>query len=79
MSWSEFANLLQGILPETPLGQIVSIRCEENKEILKYFTPDQHRIRNDWRAQHSAVEDMTNAEKEKDNAEIQELLRKAFG
>lgn len=79
MPWSEFANLLQGILPETPLGQIVSIRSEENKEILKYFTPDQHRIRNDWRAQHSEVEDMTNAEKEKDNAEIQEMLQKAFG
>ena len=49
MSWSEFTTLLAGIMPETPLGQVVSIRSEDDKETLKHFTPDQHRIRNEWR------------------------------
>jgi hypothetical protein len=50
MSWGEFCTLLSGIMPETPLGQIVSIRSENDKEILKHFTPEQHRIRNEWRS-----------------------------
>ena len=50
MKWSEFKSLLVGIGPETPLGRIVSIRAEDNKDILKHFSKEQHRIRNDWRA-----------------------------
>ena len=49
MSWDEFKDLLVGLSPETPLGRIVSIRAEENREILKHFTPEQNRIRWEWR------------------------------
>jgi len=50
MKWNEFKALLIGISSETPLGRIVSIRAEDDKEILKHFTKDQHRIRNEWRS-----------------------------
>lgn len=33
--------LLSGLMPETPLGKIVATRCEENKEILKHFSPEE--------------------------------------
>ena len=49
MKWDEFADLLSGLGPDTALGRIVSIRAEDNDEILKHFTPEQHRIRNEWR------------------------------
>ena len=49
MKWDEFRDLLVGLGPETPLGRIVSIRAEEDKDVLKHFTKDQHRIRNEWR------------------------------
>lgn len=49
MKWSEFKALLCGISPETPLGRIVSIRAEDNKETLKHFTKEQRRIRSEWR------------------------------
>ena len=48
MKWDEFRSLLVGIGPDTPLGRIVSIRAEDNKEILKHFTPEQNRIRSEW-------------------------------
>lgn len=48
MPWTEFCQLLSGIMPDTPLGKIVSIRTEDDKEILKHFTPDQKRIRAEW-------------------------------
>lgn len=49
MKWDEFKALLCGISTETPLGRIVSIRAEDDKDILKHFTKEQRRIRSDWR------------------------------
>lgn len=49
MPWDEFCSYLSGIMPDTPLGNVVQIRSEEDKEILKNFTPEQKKIRSDWR------------------------------
>lgn len=49
MEWREFVTLLSGIMPETPLGQIIKIRTEDDDDILQHFTTEQHRIRNEWR------------------------------
>ena len=48
LEWDEFLNLLSGLLPETPLGKVVAIRTEKNPEILKNYTPEQKKIRNEW-------------------------------
>lgn len=48
MKWSEFSALLVGIGPDTPLGRIVAIRAEDDTEVLKNFTKEQNRIRNEW-------------------------------
>ena len=79
MSWSEFCTLLTGIMPETPLGQIVSIRSEEDKEMLKNFTKEQHKIRNDWRNRVNPIRDMSDEEKEAELRKVQEIFAKAFG
>ena len=34
MPWSEFTNLVAGLLPETPLGAVVKIRSEDDPKIL---------------------------------------------
>lgn len=79
MTWSEFSTLLKGIMPETPLGQIVSIRSEEDKDMLKNFTKEQHKIRNDWRNRNNPVRDMSEKEKEEETRKVQEIFAKAFG
>lgn len=48
MSFDEFCTLLSGLKPDTPLGSIVSIRSETDKNIIKHFTPQQKKIRNEW-------------------------------
>lgn len=48
MKWDEFRALLVGISPESPLGRIVSIRAETDKDILKHFNPEQKRIHSEW-------------------------------
>ena len=48
MSYAEFCSLLSGIMPDTPLGQIVSIRAEKDSKVIKKFTKEQKKIRDEW-------------------------------
>lgn len=50
MSWNEFITLLSGLDFKTPLGKIVSIRSETDKEVLKHFSREQRKIRMEWRS-----------------------------
>lgn len=84
MSWGEFCILLAGLNGDTPLGQIVSIRMEEDKEKLDLFTREQHAIRNKWRERLSninkkEIDSMTEEEKQEQVKKIHELIKEAFG
>ena len=79
MEWREFCTLLSGIMPKTPLGMVVQVRSEEDKDILKHFTPSQKRIRNAWRNHHSPVSEMNEDEKRESMLNFQEVIAKAFG
>lgn len=48
MTWDEFSSLLCGLSAGSPLGRIVRIRSETDKETIKRFTKEQKKIRNDW-------------------------------
>lgn len=61
MSWDEFCTLLSGLRHDTPLGNIVSIRSETDKDIIKHFTPQQKKIRSDWLSR--KANNMTNMDK----------------
>lgn len=50
MSYAEFCSLLSGIMYDTPLGQVVSIRAEKDSKVIKNFTNEQKRIRAEWSA-----------------------------
>lgn len=49
MQWDEFSSLLVGLNEKTPLGRVVSIRSEKDPEILKHFTSEMKKLRNEWR------------------------------
>lgn len=72
MKASEFFALLKGLNEKTPLGRIVSIRAENDKEILKNFSKYERDIRNEWRKK------MANNIKEEDMQNILENLKQAF-
>ena len=52
MTCDEFYSLLAGLNPDTPLGNLVQIRSEDDPEILKHYNSAQHRVRNEWRTKH---------------------------
>jgi len=79
MSWNEFCTLLAGIMPQTPLGQVVSIRAENDKDMLKHFTKEQHKIRNKWRSRRANFVVLDKAEAKGQIRAFQEAMKKAFG
>ena len=61
MKWAEFRALLEGLDPNSPIGRVISIRAENDPKIIKYYTKEQQRIRNEWRlkkTKKASVEDM---------------------
>lgn len=81
MSYPEFCRLLSGVTYKTPLGEIVRIRAEDDKEVLKHFTAQEHRIRTEWRSKQTANEfsNMSQADKVKATQEVQQIFAKMFG
>lgn len=79
MEWGEFCTLLTGIMPDTPLGMIVQVRAEEDKDVLKHFTKEQKSIRDTWRSRNPMVDNMTEEEKKDSVAILQDIFAKAFG
>lgn len=77
---SEFKTLLSGIMPETPLGQIVQIRSEKDPKVLKHFNKEQKRIRSEWRRKSAKKQISTMSKEEKRHAvdSINEMFRNMF-
>lgn len=81
MSWPEFFNLLSGLTHDTPLGLVVGIRAEEDKDRLKAFNKDQIKMRSEWRRKIDSkrVQNMSEKDKKKAMSDVQNMLKSMFG
>ncbi|MDO4864642.1 MAG: Gp15 family bacteriophage protein [Ruminococcus sp.] len=50
LPYTEWLLLLSGIMEDTPLGQIVLIRKEDDPKRIKSFSVYEKRIHNEWRS-----------------------------
>ena len=48
LDWGELISDISGLKGDTPLGNIIRIRKEKDPEVLKKFTPEEIKIRNEW-------------------------------
>lgn len=79
MPYAEFVRLLGGLMPETPLGRIVTIRAEKDSKVLKHFTPEQKKIRTEWMLyKNEILKSDVEAYNEKTDR-LQATLSKVFG
>jgi hypothetical protein len=79
MPWPEFSTLVQGLMADTPLGTLITIRGETDPKVIKGFTPDQQRIRREW-LEIKTEKIMQNPEKAKaDLDNLSKILSAAFG
>ena len=77
VTWDEFRSLLAGIAPDTPLGRMVAIRSETDKNVIKNFTRDQKRIYDEWR--NRKAEAMTPETYEKQMQYLEEMMAALCG
>lgn len=78
LTWAEFTRLLSGLLPDTPLGRVVSIRAEKDKKIINAFTKEQKRIRSEWMLHRNEVLKSNSAAYQNKYNRMQKLLKAAF-
>ena len=77
MSWAELSSDISGLMGETPLGNIVQIRSEDDSERLKNFTQDQKNIR--WKYRMKMAQNVDKEEYKKVIAEFQQLFKGMAG
>ncbi len=77
MDYAELSNLISGLMPDTPLGNIIQIRSEDDEEVLKNFTQEQKNIR--WEYRRKLVSKIDQEEYKKVIAEFQKAFKEMAG
>ena len=77
MSWAELSSDISGLMGDTPLGNIVQIRSEDDRERLKNFTQDQKNIR--WKYRMKMAENVDQEEFKKAITDLQKAFKEMAG
>lgn len=77
MSWAELCSDISGLMHDTPLGNIVEIRSEDDKERLKNFTQEQKNIR--WKYRTKIAQNMDKEEFKKVITDLQKMFKEMAG
>lgn len=77
MSWAELSSDISGLMGDTPLGNIVQIRSEDDKERLKNFTQDQKNIR--WKYRMKMAQNVDQEEFKKVITDLQKAFKEMAG
>ena len=76
ISYAEWAKLMSGLMGDTPLGRLVSIRMERDPKIIKNFGKWEQKVRADWVKFKSSK--MTKKQQTDGVEALQEALKKMF-
>lgn len=76
--YSEWLLLVGGLMEDTPLGQIVLIRKEKDRDRIKRFTPYEMRIHNEWRS-FRTKKMLLNAKPEDFSKQFEKMFSAMFG
>ena len=79
MPWTEFITLVSGLMTDTPLGQIVSIRSETDRDTIKEFTSSQRDIYDKWQTRTLVYKKSDNESMEKQQHEVEIMVAALFG
>lgn len=77
MDWAELCSDISGLMGETPLGNIVQIRSEDDKERLKNFTQEQKNIR--WKYRMKMAQNVDQEEFKKAITDLQKAFKEMAG
>ena len=78
LRYQDWNKMVAGLMDDTPLGRIVSLRLETNKEILKNLSPEQKQVRNEW-ARFKASKAVKNRDQMQEQIHLQQMIAGLFG
>lgn len=76
LSYSDWSQLVAGLMHDTPLGRIVSIRAEKDKKTIDRFGSYEKRVRSEW--QNFRSQKMKQEYTEADKLAVAEMFEKMF-
>lgn len=80
LSYCDWAKLVSGLMNDTPLGKVVEIRAEDDPDILKNMTSEQHAVRRRWQEFCSKqMQKQSEAEMRAQADALEKLMAKLFG
>lgn len=77
MDWAELCSDISGLMHDTPLGNIVEIRSEDDKERLKNFTQEQKNTR--WKYRMKMAQKVDQEEYKKVITDLQKMFKEMAG
>lgn len=80
LAWAEWSKLVSGLMDDTPLGRVVAVRGETDREVIKHFSPWQRRLRAEWAARRAKA--MTRQDRESNQQAMRALeatMARLFG
>ena len=79
LSYSDWAKLVSGLMNDTPLGKVIEIRSEDDAEIIKNMTDEQHKIRNDWQNFVNSHISYSEEDMQKQSEMLEKMMASLFG
>ena len=81
ISWKDWKKLVSGLMDDTPLGRVVAVRSEQDRDRIKQFSPWQQQIRAEWVAfrTNRILEVTPETELRQQMDSLEKMLAKAFG
>lgn len=80
LPYPEWATLVSGLMDDTPLGRVVAVRSEQDREVIAKMNAWQRKIRTQWRefcAGTQAAADPADAQAQM--AGLERMIAKMFG
>ena len=79
LSYSDWSKLVSGLMHDTPLEQVVAIRSEDDKDVLKKMTPEQRAVRSEWFAFRASNVQYSAEDMRRQSEQLEKMIASLFG
>ena len=76
ITYAEWARLVSGLMPNTPLGRVVQIRMETDQKVISKYGEYERKVRADWNK--FKCSQQTQEQSTKSVEELQMMLKNLF-
>jgi len=76
ITYAEWSRLLSGLLPSTPLGQIIKIRAERDSKVIREYGDYEKSVREAWNA--FKISNQTKEEQIASITDVQAMFKNLF-